>query len=69
MKKQLQALEALTYGIDYMEDALEAYKELRDMLSEEFTLEDIDIMTKEINAGNSLASGMRFLEMFKKGHK
>ena len=67
MKKQMQSLAALGHGIEYLEDTIREYKELYEMLADEFSLEDIDIMQKEIAAGNSLASGMRFLEMFKKG--
>ena len=67
--KRLRAIAALHISVEYLEDAVEQYKALAEVLSEEPGIEDVETMVSEIKADGNLASGLRFLEIFKKGTK
>ena len=67
--KRLSAIAALHIAAEYLEDAIEQYRTLAEILSEELGVDDLDTMKPETVADGNLASGLRFLEIFKKGVK
>ena len=64
---KLKARASLHYGIGYLEEALRELNGLEELLSDGYTVEDLDALLARKRADDSLSSALRFLEMFKKG--
>ena len=66
MKERIAILTHLGISIDYLEDAISEYKELRQLISEGHSVDDLEAKQTQKRADGAMASAMRFLERSKK---